>query len=271
MAAFDTSTGTGVVNYGIVEGSGEDLGADGIAVLDDKADELGLALGDPVTIELEDGFSTSLAVEAIYDDDSVVGRAFVVDRTLTNPHMNVPGVGFVGVTYVDGADVDAGRAAVETVTDNFPQLTVQDNTEFQEEVESQIGQLQVVINGLLVLCLVVAFFGIINTMALSVLERTREIGLLRAVGMTRNQLRSTIRWEAIIVGLFGAVLGVLMGLLLGYAAVLAIPDSFVSSVGIPWIQLVVYVIVGAFLGVIAAFFPARRAAKLNVLDAISYE
>ena len=271
VASFDTATGTGVVNYGLVEGTAVELGEDGIAILDEKADELGLELGDAVTIELEDGFVTPLTVEAIYDDDSVVGRAFIVDRALTGPRMNVPGVGFVGVTFPEGADVEASRAAVEVVTANFPQLTVQDNTEFQENAEGQINQLQVVINGLLVLCLVVAFFGIINTMALSVLERTREIGLLRAVGMTRGQLRSTIRWEAVIVGLFGAVLGVLMGLLLGYAAVLAIPDTFISSIGIPWIQLLAYVVVGAVLGIIAAFFPARRAANLDVLDAIAYE
>ncbi len=271
VAAFDTDTGTKVVNYGIVEGSGEDLGADGIAILEEKADELGLALGDSIGVELEDGFTSTLEVKAIYDDDSVVGRAFIVDRELTDPHMNVPGVGFIGLTYPEGADPVSSRAAVEAVTASFPQLTVQDNTEFQENVEGQISSLQVVINGLLVLCLVVAFFGIINTMALSVLERTREIGLLRAVGMTRNQLRSAIRWEAVIVGLFGAVLGVLMGLLLGWAAVLAIPDTFISSVGVPWVTLVVYVFVGALLGVIAAFFPARRAARLNVLDAIAYE
>ena len=184
--------------------------------------------------------------------------------------MQIDAVAFVGVTFPDGADIEASRAEVETVTDNFAQLTVQDNTEFQEEVEGQVAQIQIVISGLLVLCLVVAFFGIINTMALSVLERTREIGLLRAVGMTRNQLKSTIRWEAVIVSIFGALLGIGMGLLLGWAAVVAIPDSFISKVGIPWGSLVVYLVVGGVIGVIAAYFPARRASKLNVLDAISH-
>jgi len=201
----------------------------------------------------------------------VIGNPFVVDRDLTSPHLNVDNVGFVGVTLSDEFEVADARAKVEEVVGVFAQLTVQDNTEFRETQEEQIGQLQIVITGLLVLCLVVAFFGIVNTMALSILERIREIGLLRAVGMTRRQLRSAVRWEAVIVAVFGSLLGIAMGLLLGWAAVVAIPDTFISKVGIPWINLVVYLAVGAVLGVVAAFFPAARAARLNVLDAIAHE
>jgi len=270
LAAYETETGTRVVNAGVIEGSIE-LGTDGIAVFNEKADELGLSIGDTVLIELEDGFTTELTVEALYEQDSLIGAAFVVDRDVTSPHLNVDNVGFVGVILSDDFEVPEARAAVEEVVAAFAQLTVQDNTEFQETQEEQIGQLQIVITGLLVLCLVVAFFGIVNTMALSILERIREIGLLRAVGMTRRQLRSAVRWEAVIVAVFGSLLGIAMGLLLGWAAVVAIPDTFISRVGIPWTNLVVYLAVGAFLGVVAAFFPAARAARLNVLDAIAHE
>jgi len=269
VVAFDTSTGTRIVNYGIVEGT-SDIGSDGIAVFIDRAKDSGLSLGDSLTVELEDGFVAELEIKAIFDDQTVINGTLVLDRALTREHVNTDSVGFIGVTFPDDADAATARAAVEQVTGNFPQLTVQDNTEFQENVEGQVRQIQIVINGLLVLCLIVAFFGIVNTMALSVLERTREIGLLRAVGTTRRQLRSIIRWEAVIVSVFGSLLGVLMGLLLGWAAVLAIPDSFVSKVGIPWVQLVVFVIVGGIMGVLAAYFPGRRAAKLNVLDAVSH-
>ena len=195
----------------------------------------------------------------------------MINRELSAAHVATDDVAFVGLTFPEGADVEASRAAVEQVTTAFPQLSVQDNTEFQDQIESQLAQIQAVINGLLVLCLIVAFFGIVNTMALSVLERTREIGLLRAVGTTRAQLRSTIRSEALIVSVFGALLGVVMGLLLGWATVVAIPDSFISSIGIPWPQLIAYLIVGAMIGVIAAYFPARRASNLDVLDAIAHE
>lgn len=270
VAAFDTDTGTEVIDYGIVDGSAL-ISEGGIGVLDTTAQEAGVVLGDTVAVEFEDGATLDLEVEAIYDDNRVVGSNWVVNRDLARQHVPNDEIGFLGLTLPDGADPVAGRSAVEAVTDNFPQLTVQDNAEFQEETASQIAQLQNVINGLLVLCLIVAFFGIVNTMALSVLERTREIGLLRAVGMTRDQLRSTIRSEAVVVSVFGALLGVAMGLLLGWAAVLAIPDSFISEVGIPWLQLVIFVIVGAVIGLVAAYFPARRAAKLNVLDAIAHE
>ena len=270
VSGFDTNTGTSVVNIGVVEGVAE-ISAQGIGVLKDTAEERGLGLGDTVSLEFEDGFSTEVTVEAIFTDSSVVDSSWVLDRELTSAHAVPDAVQFVGIKLDPAIDVAVARSAVEAALSDFPQLVVQDNTEFQQEIEGQIAQLQLVITGLLVVCLVVAFFGIVNTMALSVLERTREIGLLRAVGLTQAQLRSTIRSEAVLVSVFGAILGVSMGLLLGWAAVVAIPDSFVSEVGIPWLQLAAYVIVGIVIGIVAAFFPARRAANLNVLDAVSYE
>ena len=270
VAAFDTDTGDAVVNVGVTDGTAE-ISTSGIGVYTEVAEQKELDVGSIVPVEFEDGFTTELTIEAIYDDKSVAANDWIINRELSREHVEVDEISFIGVTFPEGADVEASRAAVEEVTAALPQLAVQDNTEFQEQVESQVNQLQIVINGLLVLCLVVAFFGIVNTMALSVLERTREIGLLRAVGMTRDQLRSTIRSEALVVSVFGALLGVGMGLLLGWAAVIAIPDSFISKVGIPWVQLAIYVIVGAVIGLVAAYFPARRASQLNVLDAISHE
>ena len=259
-----------MVNFAITEGTAN-LSPNGIAIWDEEAAERGLALGDSVSIRLEDGFETELTVEAIYEDKSILDANFLITRDLMAGHLNVDAVDFVGVTYAAGADPVAARTAVDEILKAYPQLSSQDNTEFQEQVKSQIDSLQLLVNGLLAMCLISAFFGIVNTMALSVLERTREIGLLRAVGMTRKQLKQTIRWEAIIVSLFGSLLGVGMGLLLGWAGVVAIPDSFISKVGIPWFQLVIFLIGGGVLGIIAAFFPASRAAKMDVLQAIATE
>ena len=124
---------------------------------------------------------------------------------------------------------------------------------------------------LLALSLVIALIGIANTLALSVFERTREIGLLRAVGMTRRQLRRAIRWEAVIIAIFGAILGLILGVIFGVAAVVAIPDTFISTVSIPYGSLVVYLVIAGIAGIVAAILPARRAARLNVLDAISHD
>jgi putative ABC transport system permease protein len=270
VSAYDAETGQAIVNFGVTDGV-DGVSDTGIAVFVDEAEQRDLSLNDTVSVEFEDGFTTELTVEALFDDNSIVGTPFVIARSLSSQHVPIDQIGFAGVTLLDGADTEAGKAAVEQVLASQPQLDVQDNTEFQEETESQIASFQALVTGLLLLCLIVAFFGIVNTMALSVLERIREIGLLRAVGMTRGQLKAAVRWEAVIVAVFGSVLGVLMGLLLGWAAVIAIPDTFISQVAVPWGQVVFFIVVGAILGVLAAFFPARRAAKLNVLDAIAHD
>ena len=141
--------------------------------------------------------------------------------------------------------------------------------EFRKDLESQLDSLLVIINVFLGLAIVIALLGITNTVALSVLERTREIGLMRAIGMTRRQTRSMIRLEAGVVSLFGALLGVLVGVAFGWVIVIAVP--IIDELSIPVVTLLVYVVISTLAGLIAASFPARRAAKLNVLEAISYE
>ena len=141
----------------------------------------------------------------------------------------------------------------------------------QQSQQAQLDSFLIVITLFLGLALVIALVGITNTLALSVFERTREIGLLRAMGMTRRQLRRSIRWEAAIVAVFGALLGVAVGVVFGVAATLALPDAFVNDVRIPWATLALYVAVSAAAGLIAAIGPARRAGRMNVLNAIAYE
>ena len=268
VSAFDGDVGSEIISIAVVDGV--DTVAPGeVLVEDEKAEELGVGVGDSLTLAFEDGESETLAVVGVFEPSSILEGQLFVDRATSSEHLTDQGVGFVGLRYADGVDGETGRPAVDEVASEFPQLAVQDNSEFQEGLEDQIGQILIIINALLALCLIIAFFGIINTMALSVLERTREIGLLRAVGMTRNQLRSSVRWEAVIVGVFGALLGVIMGVLLAYAGITALPDEFITQTAIPWVSLVLYIVLGAVLGVLAAYFPARRAAKLNVLEAIS--
>ncbi len=268
--SFDTAAGSTIVNLEILEGTIE-VGPDGIAVSDDtvESSSLDLSLGDSIAVEFEDGFVADLTIEGIFESSSLIEGDWVLDRGLTREHTNEDSIDFVGLTYTEGFSNEEARAAVENVTGAFPQLSVQDNTEFQDSIAGQINSFLLLINGLLALCLVVAFFGIVNTMALSVLERTREIGLLRAVGMTRRQLRSSIRWEAVIVSIFGTLLGIGMGVVLAYAGIAAIPEDFITSTAIPWFSLAIYLAAGALLGVAAAALPARRAANMNVLEAIA--
>jgi putative ABC transport system permease protein len=148
-------------------------------------------------------------------------------------------------------------------------VTVQNTAEFLDSQKGQIDSLITLINYLLGFALFVAFLGVINTIVLSVIERTREIGLLRAVGMTREQIRSTIRWESVIVCLFGALLGIVLGVLFAWAAVAAIPADIIGTIAIPYESVLFAILAAALAGVLAALLPARRAARLNLLNAIT--
>jgi putative ABC transport system permease protein len=146
---------------------------------------------------------------------------------------------------------------------------VQSRGEYVQSAQHQIGQLVNLIYVLLALSVLIAFFGIVNTLALSVTERTREIGLLRAVGMSRAQLRRMIRLESLVIALFGAILGVGVGSLFGWAILPPLADQGLNNFSYPVTSIIVFFVVAAVLGVAAAYFPARRAAKLDVLRAIA--
>jgi putative ABC transport system permease protein len=175
------------------------------------------------------------------------------------------------VKLAPGVSAADGRAAIETVTASYPNAQVQDKVEFADSIVGQVTSLLLFVIVLLLLAVVIALIGIANTLALSIFERTREIGLLRAVGMTRSQVRSTVRWESVIIALLGTALGLVIGLFFGWALVRALADQGFDTLSIPGAWLVVVVIVAFLAGVGAAVFPARRAAQLNVLDAVSSE
>jgi putative ABC transport system permease protein len=174
------------------------------------------------------------------------------------------------VELAGGVTASEGRRAVEGVTDAYPQAEVLDNAQFKEEQGQFVDQMLGLIYALLGLAIVIALLGIANTLALSIFERTRELGLLRAVGMTRSQLRSTIRWESVIIALLGTALGLAIGVFFGWAMVEALRDEGIAVFKVPVASLVVVALLAAAAGVIAAIPPARRAAKLDVLAAVTH-
>ncbi len=167
--------------------------------------------------------------------------------------------------------ISQARAAIEAAAKTYPNVEVSDQAEFKAKEAGFIDQLLALISALLGLAILIALFGIVNTLGLSIYERTRELGLLRAVGMSRRQVRAMIRWESVIIAVLGAVLGVAIGVSFGWAMQRALVDQGVTVLSIPPRQLGVYVVLAGLAGVIAAVLPARHAARLNVLEAISYE
>ena len=155
------------------------------------------------------------------------------------------------------------------MTQAYPGVTVMDQGAFKASIAKPFNQLLGLVYALLLLAVVIAVLGIANTLALSIYERTRELGLLRAVGMTRSQLRSTIRWESVIIALQGTLLGLVVGVFFGWALLRALASTAGTLVfSIPYRTLALVVVFGALLGVVAAIMPSRRAAKLDVLKAV---
>ena len=170
-----------------------------------------------------------------------------------------------------GTSDTALKAAIEPVAGEFANAEVITPREFEK---SQTGPLDIAVKAVSMLLLVsvlVAGLGVANTLALSVYERTREIGLLRAVGTTRRQIRKIVRREAVITSVFGGLLGVAVGTTLGIAAVKVLPDALSGTLVIPWSWIILCIFVTVIMGLFAALWPAWRASRMNVLDAISQE
>ena len=160
-----------------------------------------------------------------------------------------------------------GRQAVE----DLPIVTVKDQAAFAEEQRAPIDQFVLIIYALLGLALLIAVLGIVNTLALSVIERTREVGLLRAIGVSRRQLRRMITLESVVISVLGTVLGVLLGTGFGIALMRAVRDEGLEVIAVPYGQMALFLVLSVLVGVLAAVFPARRAARLDVLRAIATE
>jgi putative ABC transport system permease protein len=267
---FDPATLESVMDVGVREGSLRDVGPDQVAVSTAYADDHGLALGDPVTVDYPDGASERPAVGAIYEDEELMGE-LMLPRDAYLPHTSRPGDYVVMITLADGVSQADGEQAVQAVADRFSAPDVQTEQEYTDSVAGEVDQFLTIVYVLLVLAILIALMGIANTLSLSIHERTRELGLLRAVGQTRRQLRAMVRGEAFVVALFGTVGGVGLGLFLGWAMVSALASEGFTSFAIPTTSLAVVLAVGAIVGVVAAVRPARRAARMDVLAAVSQE
>ena len=268
LVGLDPATAFGVLDVKPLQGAPGALGRDVIAVHEDVAAEKGLKLDDPVPVRFKDTGDQTLRVGMIYGEDQPVGR-YILGVAAFDANFADRYDEKVFVKKADGVTTAALRSAVDRVAQSYPGADVFDQDQFKADQGRAVDQLLALVYALLALAIVIALLGIGNTLALSIFERTRELGLLRAVGMTRAQLRSTIRWESVIIALQGTFLGLLIGVFFGWALVQALADEGIDTFRLPVSSLAVVVVLAAIAGVLAAIAPSRRAAKLNVLAAIS--
>jgi putative ABC transport system permease protein len=246
-----------------------ELGADGAFVDDGFADEHNLTVGSPISITTPAGKQLDLTVKGIFDPPAggspfgnVTFSSETFDANYDQPQ------NLYSFARTEGGVTDANTQALEAALADFPNAKAQTREEFKDNQISFLNNIINILYVLLALSVVVSLFGIVNTLVLTVFERTRELGMLRAIGMTRRQTRRMIRYESVITALIGAALGIVLGIV--FAGLLVWRIDFIDF-AVPVGQVIVFAIAAVIVGIIAAIFPARRAARLNPLQALQYE
>jgi putative ABC transport system permease protein len=246
-----------------------ELRDDGAFVDDGFADDHNLTVGSPISITTPAGKQLDLTVKGIFDPPAggspfgnVTFSSDTFDANYDQPQ------NLYSFVETDGGVTDANTQSLETVLADFPNAKAQTREEFKDNQVSFLNNILNILYVLLALSVVVSLFGIVNTLVLTVFERTRELGMLRAIGMTRRQVRRMIRYESVITALIGAVLGIILGIVL--AGLLVWRVDFIDF-AVPVGQVLVFAVAAIIVGIIAAIFPARRAARLNPLQALQYE
>ncbi len=274
LTGLDGSSINQVYNFRWTDGSDEvlaSLGDDGAVVPDDVADDKDLAIGDSFTVLSPDNERRRYVVRGIYDGSPfypLLGTASIsqdaFDELYDRPRNRFT------LINVPGGPGGGAKTSVERGLEEFADTRVQTRQEWIDKEDEEISQFLLLLYVLLALSVIVSLFGMINTLALSVFERTRELGMLRAVGMTRRQTRRMVRHESVITALIGAALGLPLGIFLALLVTQALSE-YDLQFAIPIGALITFVIVSVIAGIVAAILPARRAARLRVLEALQYE
>ena len=258
-----------VYDLTMLEGS-EDLADSGEAIISEsQATDKDLELGSTMQLHFPGDKVVPVEVTGIFEDSAVAGGINIgfgaleaggvkrVDNTLS-------------INIEDGASAGAVKDGLDAIIEDLPIVAVQDKKDFAESLAAQINQLLYMVYGLLALSIVIAIIGIVNTLSLSVIERTREIGLLRAVGLSRRRLRRMVTLESVTISVMGAVLGLVLGLVIGVLLQRSLADDL-QVLAIPFVSLVVFLVIAVVFGVLAAIVPAVRASRMRVLQAIATE
>ena len=266
--AGNDSAFTDIYDMDVVEGTTELHGAEAF-VNDEYADELGVGVGDSIKLSFPGGKKLEVEVVGLVKPSEVTAWVSIPLDQIEKAGLTRQDTS-ISILLEDGADPETVKNDLDDAASDVPIVAVYDKEEFSDSIRDQVNQLLYIIYGLLALAIIIAVFGIVNTLGLSVIERTREVGLLRAIGMSRSRLRRMITLESVAIALLGAVLGLGLGLVIGVALRETLKNDL-SSLALPLSQLVVFLVIAVAVGVLAAVIPSIRASRMNVLEAIADE
>lgn len=259
---------TDIYDMDVVEGRVDLHGAEAF-VYDKYADEIGVGVGDPIKLSFPGGKDLELEVVGLVKSSEVTAWVNIPLDQIEKAGLSRQDTS-ISILLADGADPETVKNDLDDAASDVPIVAVYDKEGFSDSIRDQVNQLLYIIYGLLALAIVIAVFGIVNTLGLSVIERTREVGLLRAIGMSRARLRRMITLESVSIAVLGAVLGLGLGLVIGVTLRETLKEDL-SSLGLPLSQLVIFLVIAVVVGVLAAVIPSIRASRMNVLEAIAEE
>lgn len=260
-----------MLNIEVTGGSLDSLGRGELAVAEKTARKQNLAVGSTLQVRYDDGQQASLKVGALYKDMDGLLSPYVLDNKILGEHSEESYVREVYVNVEGGASAAGQQKVVDALGKN-PAITVATRQDMRNEMGGMINTMLNVMYGLLGMALIISVLGVVNTLAMSVFERTQEIGMLRAIGLDRGRVKNMIRLEAVVISLFGAVLGVAIGVFLAWAVGSTLANAMPNyELVLPYDRIGVFLLLAAVVGVLAAMWPARSAARLNMLTAIKTE
>jgi putative ABC transport system permease protein len=270
LPAIDPATFDSVVQTTFTQGAISDLAEGTVAISSAYAEAHQLAVGDSLSLDVPSG-TREFPITGVYERNVLANSDWVVSLDTLAALGFPPADNILYVLVAPGVDTAVVQKQLEDRTSDLPMVTIKDQAGYVAEQQGLFDALLNLVYGLLGLAIVIAILGIVNTLALSVIERTREIGLLRAIGLDRRQLRRAIRWESVLISVYGAVLGTVMGVGFGVALIASLGGQGLSVLVVPWAQVIVFVLAAGLVGVFAAHFPARRASRFDVIRAITTE
>ncbi|MFE0579414.1 ABC transporter permease [Streptomyces sp. NPDC058874] len=270
-SGVDPATIGQLLNIEVLSGSLDSLGKGEVAVAEKTARKQNLTVGTALKVKYDDGREASVKVGAVFKDMDGLLSPYVIDNRILTEHSEDMYIPEVYVNVDGGASKAAQQKVVDALGKN-PAITVATQQDMRNEMGGMINTMLNIMYGLLGMALVISVLGVVNTLAMSVFERTQEIGMLRAIGLDRSRVKNMIRLEAVVISLFGAALGVVIGVFLAWAVGSTLANAMPGyALVLPWDRIGIFLLLAAVVGVLAAMWPARSAARLNMLTAIKTE